>query len=65
VLDQEHHQEGDDGGGGVDRQLPGVAVVEQRSCRDPDQDHPAGKREGDGATSTTRCGLGNPVVPTE
>src|SRR5688572_12874584 len=29
VLDQEHHQEGDDRGGGVDDQLPGIAEAEQ------------------------------------
>nr|GFD59842.1 hypothetical protein [Tanacetum cinerariifolium] len=36
VLDQEHHEEGDDGGRRVDDQLPGVVVVEQRPGRRPD-----------------------------
>ena len=30
VLDQEHHQEGDDGRAGVDHQLPGLAELEDR-----------------------------------
>jgi hypothetical protein len=29
VLQQEHHEEGDDRGAGVDRQLPGVAETER------------------------------------
>lgn len=32
VLDEEHHQEGDDRCGGVDDQLPGVVVIEVRPC---------------------------------
>ncbi|RWW91100.1 hypothetical protein BHE74_00000325 [Ensete ventricosum] len=37
VLDQEHHQERDDGGRGVDDQLPGVVVVEIRPAQAPHQ----------------------------
>jgi hypothetical protein len=29
ILNQEHHQEGDNGGGCVDDQLPGIAKVEE------------------------------------
>lgn len=65
VLDQEDHQEGHDGRGGIDDELPGVAVVEQRSSGDPDQDDAAGNREGDGPTSTPCCGLREPVVPAD
>ena len=36
VLDQEHHQEGDDGGAGVDDQLPGIGEAEDRAGRRPD-----------------------------
>lgn len=36
VLDQEHHQEGDDGGAGVDHQLPGVVETEHRATDAPD-----------------------------
>ena len=35
VLDQEHHQEGDDRGAGVDDQLPGVAKAEDRPASPP------------------------------
>jgi glutamate-ammonia-ligase adenylyltransferase len=35
VLDHEHHQESDDGRGGVDHQLPGVAEAEERATRRP------------------------------
>ena len=41
VLDQEHHQERDDGGRGVDHELPGVAESEQWSGRRPDHAPPA------------------------
>jgi len=31
ILDQEHHQEGDDRRAGVDHQLPGIGIMEQRA----------------------------------
>ena len=31
VLDQEHHEEGDDGRAGIDDELPGIRVVEVRA----------------------------------
>ncbi len=47
VLDQEHHQEGDDGGPGVDDQLPGVAVVEQGPGQEPQrEDRDGGTKAG-------------------
>src|SRR5262245_17869429 len=42
VLDEEDHQERDDGGAGIDRKLPGVGAVKERPSDTPDQD------EGDG-----------------
>eukprot|EP01037_Dinobryon_pediforme_P014981 gene14980-15119_t len=46
VLQQEHHQEGDDGGAGVDDELPGVGILEIGAA-DPPQDHDgAGRGEG-------------------
>jgi hypothetical protein len=45
ILDQEHHQERDDRGAGVDHQLPGVAEMEQRSARRPTGDDHHGDRE--------------------
>ena len=38
VLDQEHHQEGDDGRAGVDDELPGVAEAEDRPADRPQHD---------------------------
>ena len=45
VLDQEHHEEGDDRGAGVDDQLPGVAEVENRAADDPGPDNAGGEAE--------------------
>src|SRR6185295_8573112 len=39
-LGEEHHQEGDDGGGGVDGELPAVRVVEQRPADRPGDHRP-------------------------
>ena len=44
LLDQEHHQEGDDGGTGVDDELPGVAEVEDRPAGRPT---PGRRQDGD------------------
>ena len=46
VLDQEDHQERDDGRSRVDDELPGIAESEERSGDDPDQDNGDGQREG-------------------
>ena len=46
VLDQEHHQEGDDRRAGVDHQLPGVGVVEERARDGPDEHDKAAEQEG-------------------
>src|SRR5690606_15735650 len=35
VLDEEHHQEGDDGGAGVDDELPGIGEAEERAAYRP------------------------------
>ena len=45
ALDQEHHQKGDDGGAGVDGELPGVREVKHRTRGEPDHDRRARKRE--------------------
>ena len=44
-LDQEHHQERDDGGAGVDDELPGVRVVEDRPSYRPDENDGEGQSE--------------------
>src|SRR4029078_1724785 len=46
VLDHEHHQEGDDGGRGVDHEVPGVAEAEERPEHRPYND--AGERQQEG-----------------
>ena len=45
VLDQENHQERDDGGAGVDDQLPGVAVIEDRAQSRPTPGRPRLRQE--------------------
>ena len=45
VLDEEHHQKGDDGRAGVDDELPGVAEVKQRPGDGPNQDRQCGKKK--------------------
>jgi hypothetical protein len=45
VLDQEDDQEGDDGGAGVDHQLPGVGETEDGPGSRPDQDDQEGDDE--------------------
>src|SRR5207248_3274024 len=57
VLDQEHHQEGDDGRSGVDDQLPGVRIAEDRPGCGPDDDHGDSSAEGDRVARAGR-GLG-------
>ena len=37
-LDEEDHQKRDDGGAGVDDELPRIGVVEERPGRGPEQD---------------------------
>ncbi|MNP10637.1 hypothetical protein D3C76_1027930 [compost metagenome] len=61
VLDQEHHQEGDDGGRGVDHQLPGVVEVEQRPGNRPSQDQQAGHAKGHRPAGTVGQPLGETV----
>lgn len=46
VLDQEHHQESDDGGAGVDDELPSIAEMENRAGDQPDEDNEGGQAKG-------------------
>ena len=46
VLDEEDHQKRDDGGAGVDHQLPGFGEFEERPRYRPDQDDPQHDHEG-------------------
>ena len=52
VLDQEHHQEGDDGRAGIDDQLPGVGIMKQGTGGSPDQDRSNRDAEGKWVTGT-------------
>ena len=47
-LDEEHHQERDDRGAGVDHQLPGVTELEQRPGDRPHRDYQQRKAETQG-----------------
>ena len=40
ILDQEYHQECNDCGAGIDDQLPGIGVMENRTGEGPDDDDP-------------------------
>jgi hypothetical protein len=45
VLDQEHHEESDDRGAGVDDELPGIGVAESRAGDRPGRDYDDGPDE--------------------
>ncbi|MNR33490.1 hypothetical protein D3C85_1511660 [compost metagenome] len=51
VLDQEHHQERDDRGGGVDDQLPGVVETKNRPTQPPQRDKNQRRHKGLGTAS--------------
>ena len=53
-LDQEDHQEGDDGGAGVDDQLPGIAQAKQRAGDAPHHDDQQRETEGHGLAGHAR-----------
>jgi hypothetical protein len=58
VLNQKHHQKGDDRRAGVDDQLPGVAEAEKRAGDDPDRDHCHSKHEDPRPAAKVGCGFG-------
>jgi hypothetical protein len=45
ILDQENHQESDDGSGGVYHQLPSIGEIEDGSCHGPRDNHSCGGHE--------------------
>src|SRR5262249_31664504 len=59
ILDQEHHQEGDDGRPRVDDELPGIAETEQRAARRPQEDDRAARDEGDRLAGCMRHMVGD------
>src|SRR5690606_16108883 len=62
LLDDKHHQESDDGGAGIDDQLPGVGKREQRAAYGPKQDDEESDDESPGAAG---CGYGFAGEPLE
>src|SRR5207244_11351889 len=62
-LDEEHHQEGDDGGTGVDDELPGIGEVEHRSGDRPDQDDSERRNERPVAAHRVRYTAGEQPEP--
>jgi hypothetical protein len=56
VLDEEHHQEGDDRRAGVDDELPGVGIAEHGPCYRPRDDDGAAHCEGDRLPGDMRHG---------
>ena len=59
VLHQEHHEKGDDGGAGVDDQLPGIGVAENRPGDGPQNDEAAGGGECVRCPELIRCLAGD------
>ena len=45
ILDEEHHKKSDDGGAGVDDELPGVGKMEQRPARRPQDEDRHGEQK--------------------
>lgn len=45
VLDEKHHEEGDNGRTGIDDELPGIAEMKQRSSRGPNKYHENSPKE--------------------
>ena len=58
VLDKEHHEESDDGCGGVDDQLPGIGKMKRWSGENPHEDdqHSSGKSPGTSESDRTTAG---------
>src|SRR4051812_27886929 len=63
ALDQEHHEESDDGGAGVDDQLPGIAEAEERAAESPEDDDAHGAHEGRRPAGHLRGPLGKAGKP--
>ena len=60
VLDEENHEEGDDGRSSVDNELPCVGKAEQGAVERPDRDHQTADDEGDGRAGGMRDAIGDP-----
>jgi hypothetical protein len=58
VLDEEDHQEGDDGRSRIDDELPGVGEAEDWPAHGPDDDDGAARKESDGHSRRMGDGVG-------
>jgi hypothetical protein len=54
VLDQKHHQKGNDRRGGVDDQLPGIGKMNRWSGENPDKNYEHGSSKSPGALEGDR-----------
>src|SRR4026208_1445553 len=54
VLDQKHHEEGDDCGGSIYHQLPGIRKMKHWSGDNPDKDDKHGSNKSPGASESAR-----------
>jgi hypothetical protein len=58
VLNQENHEKGDNGGPGIDDELPGIRVTEYRSCDRPYDDRANRQHERESSARRPRGGIG-------
>ena len=58
ILDEEHHQKGDDGGGSIDYELPGITESKERASHCPAGDKSEAKTKGRRVACRPRGGLG-------
>jgi hypothetical protein len=61
VLDQEYHQERNDGRAGIYDQLPGIAEPKYRAANSPNYDDKHGGSKGERVSYSTRGPLGKTV----
>lgn len=54
VLNQKDHEKGHNGCAGVNDELPGIRIMEGRSCQRPDDDDAKGNNESPGAAQNQR-----------
>ena len=63
ILDQEDHEKCDDRCAGINNQLPGIGVVEDRSGNSPSHDDADGSRKGPARAQIMRASASKPGEP--
>jgi len=58
VLNQENHEKGNNGGPGIDDELPSIRVTKYRPCDRPDNDHANRQHERESSACRPRGGIG-------